>query len=249
MLNRFVNVRPRGTVISWKSARRLLAAAAPLLLAAQLFAQGTYLTSGRPDGVVLLAPPPATNSAEAVADLATVRSVFKARTPEETARAGRHDDLSLYAFSVAIGPSFTRGKFPKTEELYQRVRKEIGDPINVAKDHWKRKRPYELDETLAFGKPEKSASYPSGHSTRGTVYAMVLAEVFPEKREEILAIGREIGWDRVLIGKHFPTDIYAGRVLAKAIFRELMASEAFQHDLAEAKEEAQAAQHPVLQGR
>ena len=108
-----------------------------------------------------------------------------------------------------------------------------------------RKRPYEIDKSLGHDKPEKSASYPSGHSTRGTVYALVLAEVFPDKREEILAIGREIGWDRVLIGKHFPTDIYAGRVLAKAIFRELMASPAFQHDLAEARAE----QHPVPAGQ
>jgi acid phosphatase (class A) len=58
-----------------------------------------------------------------------------------------------------------------------------------------------------------------------------------------LEIGRNIGWDRVLIGKHFPTDIYAGRVLGKAIVHELLASPAFQHDLAEAKAEVQAAQH------
>ncbi len=225
-----------------------MVAIAPLLLATQLFAQKIYLTDGHPDGIALLAPPPTPDSAEQVADMATVRSVFKARTPEETRRAGNHNDLSLFVFAVAAGPNLSPGKLPKTEELYQKVKKEIGDTINVAKDHWKRKRPYELDSTLTFGKPENSASYPSGHSTRGTVYAMMLAEVFPDKQEEILSIGREIGWDRVLIGKHFPTDIYAGRVLGKAIFRELMASPAFQADLAAAKEEAQNAQHPVIQG-
>jgi acid phosphatase (class A) len=47
----------------------------------------------------------------------------------------------------------------------------------------------------------------------------------------------------VLTGKHFLTDIYAGRVLGQAIVRELLASPAFQHDLAEAKAEVQAAQH------
>jgi hypothetical protein len=39
-----------------------------------------------------------------------------------------------------------------------------------------------------------------------------------------------------------PTDIYAGRVPGRAIVRELPASPAFQHDLAEAKAEAQALQ-------
>ena len=163
---------------------------------------------------------------------------FQRTTPAEEARAAKHDGLSLFAFAPAIGPSFSPGKYPKTEELYAKVKKEIADPINIPKNHWQRKRPYEVDLSLGHGQPEKSPSYPSGHSTRGTVYAAMLAEIFPDKRDEILAIGREIGWDRVLIGKHFPTDIYAGRVLAKAIFRELMASPAFQHDLAEAKEEA-----------
>lgn len=74
---------------------------------------------------------------------------------------------------------------------------------------------------------------------------MVLAEVFADKKEAILAIGRDIGWDRVLIGKHFPTDIYAGRVLAQAIFRELQASPAFQQDLAKAKAEVEAAHRQI----
>jgi acid phosphatase (class A) len=71
---------------------------------------------------------------------------------------------------------------------------------------------------------------------------MLLAELFPDRKEAILATGRDIGWDRVLLGKHFPTDIYAGRVLGQAIVRELLANPAFQHDLAEAKAEMRAAQ-------
>jgi acid phosphatase (class A) len=109
------------------------------------------------------------------------------------------------------------------------------------KDHWQRRRPYQMDEHLSLGRLEPSYGYPSGHSTRGMVQALLLAELFPEQRDAILAIGRNIGWDRVLIGKHFPTDIYAGRVLAQAIVREFLASPAFQRDLADAKAEAQAA--------
>lgn len=60
-----------------------------------------------------------------------------------------------------------------------------------------------------------------------------------------MAIGRDIGWDRVLIGKHFATDINAGRVLGQAIARELLASPAFQRDLAEAKAELQSLPIPA----
>ncbi len=246
MVNSVLNlaVRPKTYVRLPLIVRMLAVPALLVLLGTQLLAAGPYLKPGLPDGVALLAPPPGTGTSEHQADLATVRSTFKARDAAGEARATRHSTLSLFIFAEAIGPVFVPGKFPKTEKLFEEVKKDIGDPINVAKDHWKRKRPYEIDETLLFGKPERNSSYPSGHSARGTVYAMVLAEVFPDKREEILVVGREIGWDRVVIGKHFPTDIQAGRVLAQAIFRELKASPDFQRDVAEAREEARAVQQP-----
>ena len=197
----------------------------------------------RPDGVALLAPPPAPGSAEEAADLASARAVFKARTPDEQDRAFKDATLSIFLFAPAIGPFFQPGKLPKIEALFQKVRTNISEHINIPKNHWKRQRPYELDDSLTLGRPEKSFGYPSGHSTRGTVQALLLAELFPEQKEAILAFGRQIGWDRVLIGKHFITDINAGRVLGQAIVRELLASPAFQRDLAEAKAEAQAVRH------
>jgi acid phosphatase (class A) len=214
-----------------------------LFVASPLFADSYYLAPDHPDGVALLAPPPVTGSAEEAADLASARAVFNGRTPAEEDRAVKDSNLSIFLFAPAIGPFFQPGKLPKTEALFKKVNKDITEPIDIPKDHWKRRRPCQLDEHLSLGAPEPSYGYPSGHSTRGTVLALLLAELFPHRKEAILAIGRDIGWDRVLIGKHFPTDLYAGRVLGQAIVRELMASPAFQHDLTEAKAEAQAAQH------
>ena len=214
-----------------------------LFVAPPLLAESHYLAPGHPDGVALLAPPPAPGSLEEAADLASARAVFKARTPAEQARATKDSTLSIFLFAPAIGPFFQAGKLPKTEALFQNVKKDITRPLDRTKDHWKRQRPYQMDEQLSLGPPEKSFGYPSGHSTRGIVQALLLAELFPEKKEAILEIGRDIGWDRVLIGKHFPTDIYAARVLGQAMVREFLASPTFQHDLAEAKAEVQAAQH------
>ena len=225
----------------------LLALCLLLPAARPLFADTPYLVPGHPDGIALLAPPPAPGSAEEAADLAAARAAFQTRTPAEKARAMKDSTLSFSLFAAVIGPVFQPDKLPKTEALLQQVKSEIGNVIDIPKEHWKRPRPYQMDETLSLGKPEPSFGYPSGHSTRGTVYAALVAELFPEKKEAILLIGRDIGWDRVLIGKHFPTDIYAGRVLGKAIVRELMSSPAFQHDLAEAKAEVQTAQRvPAL---
>jgi acid phosphatase (class A) len=227
----------RAGTVRWRAALIGLIIGLLALESAPVFADSFYLAKGRPDGVALLPPPPERGSEEEAADLATARLVFKARTPEETKRAEKDVSLSLFNFAEVIGPEFEPGRFPKMEALFAKVKTNITDCINAPKNHWKRLRPCQIDQSLDFGEPELSPSYPSGHSTRGTVQALMLAELFPEKRNAILAFGREIGWDRVLIGKHFPTDVQAGRVLGQAIMHELMASEAFQHDLAEVKAE------------
>jgi acid phosphatase (class A) len=239
------NPMPRSPSASYRHRGRGRALSLGLLffVALPLLAESYYLTPGHPDGVALLAPPPAAGSAEEAADLATVRAVVKARTPAEEARAIKDAKLAISLFEPAIGPFFKPGKLPKTEALFQKVKKDVAEPINTVKDYWKRRRPYEVDEHLSAGAPENDYGYPSAHSTRGTVQALLLAELFPEHKEAILEIGRNLGWDRVLLGKHFPTDIYAGRVLGQALVRGLLASPAFQRDLAEAKGEVQAAQH------
>jgi acid phosphatase (class A) len=221
---------------------RALAICLLLLVAPALLAETAYLPPGHPDGVALLAPPPVPGSAEEAADLASVRAVFKGRTSAEHARAIKDENLSIFLFEPAIGPFLKPGKLPKTEALFQKVKKDITEPINAVKDYWKRRRPYQVDRRFSVTSLENDYGYPSAHSTRGTVQALLLAELFPEHKEAILEIGRHLGWDRVLLGKHFPTDIYAGRVMGQALVRELLASPAFQNDLAEAKTEVQATQ-------
>jgi acid phosphatase (class A) len=117
------------------------------------------------------------------------------------------------------------------------VQEDAATVTDQAKDYWRRPRPYTLNPSLAGGKLEKSFSYPSGHATEGMVLALVLAELWPDQREALLAIGCDLGWHRVWIGRHYPTDIYAGRVLARAIVREMKANADFQHDFAETKAE------------
>ena len=235
---------PRSPSASHRHGHCRLALTLSLLLfvAPALLADGYYLTPGHPDGVALLAPPPVAGSAEEAADLASVRAVVKARTPAEEARAIKDANLSIFLFEPAIGPLLKPDKLPKTEALFLKVKTDLTGSIEAVKQHWKRRRPYEVDEHLSAGPPESDYGYPSAHSTRGIVQALILAELFPQQKEAILEMGRNLGWDRVLLGKHFPTDIYAGRVLGQALVRELLTSPAFQHDLAEAKAEVRAAQ-------
>ena len=205
-------------------------------------AKPDYLPDGKPNAVKLLAPPPMPDSAEQAADLAEVVAVHDQCTAAEASLADSEQNFFIFSFEPAIGAFFQPGKLPKTEAFFHRVQAAVTSVEDNAKDYWKRPRPYVVDPVLANGKLEKSFSYPSGHSTRATVDALLLAEMFPDKRDAILAEGRAIGWHRVEIAHHYPTDIYAGRVLAQAIVREMKKNADFKRDFADVKSELAAAQ-------
>jgi len=207
--------------------------------------ENPYLPAGQVDAVAILPPPPAPDSAEQAVDLATVESVHKAASAAETVAATSQEHLDVFTFGPVIGTFFQAGALPKTAAFFDRVRDSAEAVTRPAKAYFKRDRPYVVDPGLGVTRPEPNYSYPSGHSTLGTVDALILAELFPEKRNEILAYGRAIGWHRIEIGKHYPTDVYAGRVLAQAIVRELKSSPGFQQDFAAAKSELAAALQPV----
>jgi acid phosphatase (class A) len=206
-----------------------------------------YLAPGAVDPLTLLTPPPAPGSAEDVVDLDTSYRVYAAASPAEHAKGLDEVTLTIFHFAPAIGPWFQAGKFPKTEALFHEVEAEAKAIAKVGKNHWQRIRPYHVDATRFSDpiehEPRTDYAYPSGHSTRGTLYAALLGELFPEKHEALFLLGGEAGWLRVQGGVHYPTDIYAGRVLGQAIARELLHNERFQHDLAEARAELAAAPH------
>jgi acid phosphatase (class A) len=196
-----------------------------------------YLAAGEPDAIALLAPPPLPNSPEQVADMAEVQSISRAAASNEAAAAFAEKKFNVFNFAPAIGDFFQPGNLPRTEEFFKHVQTDAESVTDGAKEYWRRPRPYTLDPTLAGGKLEKSFSYPSGHSTESMTLALVLAELFPGQHEAILAQARLIGWHRVQIARHYPTDIYAGRVLAQAIVREMKRNVEFQKDFVAVKGE------------
>jgi acid phosphatase (class A) len=217
----------------------LALAIAPFSAAAQDL---SYLAPGKPDVFALLAPPPEPGSAEQDADLAEVRAVSAAATMDQKTAAFAEKKFTVFNFTVPVGGFFKPTKLPKTEAFFKRVQEDAASVVDSSKDVYRRPRPYVIDRSLANGKLETSFSYPSGHSTETMTLGLVLTEVFPEKRDAILAHARLMGWHRVQIARHYPTDIYAGRVLAQAIVREMDANPQFQHDLAEVKAEVATAQ-------
>jgi acid phosphatase (class A) len=201
-----------------------------------------YLPDGKPNAIALLAPPPLPDSPEQAADLAEVRAVCHAASSNDVTIAFTEKKFSVFNFTPAIGTFFQSNTLPQTAAFFERVQKDAETVTDNAKDFYKRPRPFVLDPGLASGKLEKSFSYPSGHSTESMVLALVLADLFPDRRDAIIADARTIGWHRVEIARHYPTDIYAGHVLAQAIVRQMKKSDAFKKDFAGAKAEIAVAQ-------
>lgn len=194
----------------------------------------------------LLPAPPALNSAEGRAELENVVFIHQHATVAELRRGQEENELSIFTYAPEIGDWFIAGRLPKTVAFFKEIEAETRAFTSTGKTLWKRPRPCVTGGTR-IAKPiepddKKSFSYPSGHSTRATVFTFVLAELIPGSKEALLKAGRESGYLRVVGGMHYPSDIQAGRVLALAILKELKKSPRFLKDLAEVQEEIQNAQ-------
>jgi acid phosphatase (class A) len=199
-----------------------------------------YLAPGQLNPAALLPAPPAPGSAEQAADMETVRSVYHAASEADKIAAYAEKEFTVFNFTPAVGAFFTETNLPRTAAFFAKVHEDADTLTGVGKNFFQRPRPFTTDPSLANGKLEKSFSYPSGHSTEATTLALVLAELLPEKADAILAHGRLMGWHRVQIARHYPTDIYAGRVLAQAIVAEFKKSDAFKNEFADARAELKA---------
>jgi acid phosphatase (class A) len=197
-----------------------------------------YVEQSKLDPVELLPPPPAADSEETKAELDLIVRLQGSRTPKQVERAKSGAKLDMNAFSSAIGKWFTPENLPLTAQLLKNAEKDSKYYSETAKTAFGRKRPKFADKRVKVViEGQEEASYPSGHATRGMLMAAIVADISPDNKADIMDKGWEIGWDRVIAGVHYPSDVVAGRVLGKAIARAMFENPAFKQDLAKAKSE------------
>jgi len=200
-----------------------------------------YLEPASIDFMAILPNPPTDDSAQTRAELDEILSLQASRTPEQVSRIKAEHSITPAAFAHLIGPTFDFKTHPITDALLHQVTVDSRSVTEEAKAHWNRTRPYDLDPAVqpAVDKPG-NASYPSGHATLSCTWAIVLQQLFPEKKSELLARADEIGADRVIAGVHYRSDVAAGKKLGQAIAAKLLASKSFQSDLEAARKELSA---------
>jgi acid phosphatase (class A) len=226
--------------------------AAPLAWAAQ---EPVYLLPSDADMLHLLAPPPGVDSQTQRDDLkAVIEAQRDALSHHTTEHAVQDSQLSCVRVADVLGDAAVLGRVPQVFDLLNEAALEGAALTSTAKNYWKRTRPFAFSkdvEALAdmakvksgqtddagaggmrSGGDQAHLSYPSGHSTFGTVCAILLSQMVPEKRAELFGRGLDYAHSRMIVGAHFPTDLEGGRLTGTVAAELLMRNPKFQHDFA-----------------
>ncbi|HEX3357902.1 MAG TPA: phosphatase PAP2 family protein [Tepidisphaeraceae bacterium] len=216
----------------------------PVILFASLIARAekpattlNFLKSDSVDVANLLPEPPAQDSLEQQSEIGLILKLQEDRTPEQVARIKLEDKFTVFIFSDVLGPGFTPENCPETKALFEKTMVDAKYFSKAGKAHWDRARPPMAHPKVKAVIDETDSSYPSGHATRSMVMALMLAEIDPANRAKLIQRGELVGWDRVIAGVHYPSDVVAGRELGLAIFHELMKNPQFKSDLEKARTE------------
>jgi acid phosphatase (class A) len=199
-----------------------------------------------PDCLSLLPPPPAPGSAAFIADEETYRVTRALRNTPRWALAARDVDLAFPGapdiFSCAVDIPITEDVVPRLHGLMYKSLIDAALATRAPKDHYRRVRPFVVNKDATCS-PEheprlmKSGSYPSGHSSIGWTWALILTEIAPDRTNAILSRGFAFGESRVVCGAHWQSDVTAGRIVASGLVARLHADPQFRADLEAARNE------------
>jgi undecaprenyl-diphosphatase len=91
-------------------------------------------------------------------------------------------------------------------------------PVAIAKKLYPRIRPYlAFPKTNIFRNPLSDHSFPSGHTTAAFSTAFPFIFAFPEMLPLFLGLSTIVGFSRIYLGLHYPSDVIAGAVIGTCI--------------------------------
>jgi acid phosphatase (class A) len=213
------------------------------------FLAGYLPAADVPDSLGLLPPPPAEGSAAKAADVEAYKTTRALRDTARWQLATQDADLTFPnaagTFSCALGAPVTEAETPRLYALLRRTLTDGGAATRAAKGRYQRRRPFvEFSERSCSPNDEgylrNDGSYPSGHSSLGWTWTLLLAELAPDRDDAILARGFAYGQSRVVCGVHWQSDVDAGRVMGAGVVARLHDDPTFRADFEAAREELEA---------
>src|SRR5208337_1793187 len=211
--------------------------------------KGYLAKEALPDSASLLPPPPAVGSAAAALDQDVARTNLALRDTPRWRLAAMDANLRFPEaagdFSCALGAPVTVEDTPRLYQMLRRVETDAGFATFAAKDKYQHARPFMLDgQPICTPETEQrlrqQGSYPSGHTSIGWAWALVLGEASPVEAQAILARGRAFGESRLVCNVHWASDVIEGRFIGAATVARLHAEPQFLADLSAARGELEA---------
>jgi len=209
-----------------------------------------YLKEDAPNSLAISPPPPEPGSVWAELDETVAKQAVAMRGSARFEQAQRDAQMqfpeSAQHFACAVGIPIDEQHTPTLYNMLQRTQVDAGHyAVHHAKDHYQRPRPF-----MVSGEPtctpdhepglRLNGSYPSGHTAIGWTWALMLAEIAPERATDILKRGRSYGHSRVVCNVHWYSDVVQGQALAASLMAGLNGNAEFTRDLAKAREEVAA---------
>lgn len=150
----------------------------------------------------------------------------------------------VYGESNCIGINLSYETTPEIILLCERAVTDASIANTTVKNKYQRMRPFATfkEESLKPWTDEEEAktlSYPSGHSSRGYIFALALCTVAPEYTTDIMLRAQAYAINRVICGHHWKTDTDASLLLAATMFANVVCTDEYQAQLKKARAEYQ----------
>ena len=110
------------------------------------------------------------------------------------------------------------------DEIIQKLINESAPIIMKIKKHHNRPRPKVMAKKMKTKMEDmemasmKTPSYPSGHSVQGVLIASVLADKYPNKKDKLKKMGRDISYSRRSARAHYKSDSLFGEQIGKDMY-------------------------------
>jgi len=185
-----------------------------------------YVPAGSVDAAALIGPPPKLGSPELHEQMAIVLWLQKTRTPAQVVFVEK--TLDTKRFAPLLSGLLLDVDGIELKKTIDDAISEVRADYDALKEEFDLPRPFQVNDAVKpVGEARPVASYPSGHAIRAIVYARLLAEVFPDKKEALIELATRIGYGRVIAGVHYPIDITSGQKLGHAYADVIVEQPAF----------------------
>ncbi|MEW5951265.1 MAG: phosphatase PAP2 family protein [Elusimicrobia bacterium] len=175
-----------------------------------------------------LEPPPKEGEKKDIEELNTLKKIQSQRTKEECEKAVAQKYANFEDFFGQENP-FPSPMPKKVKKFFKTVKEDTDVAVSYYKNLYAKPRPFDRDKEIqtCFGQKAGGYAYPSGHAAISAVYALILSDLLPEKKEVFMKLAEQASANRVIWGVHHPSDVEAGKKIAYKIYSYFLLNKDF----------------------